>query len=72
MQYNFFQFDNQLNKNINSLKSYAGIGINFESTSIKPTTDPDFTDNILDLKQYYFNNLEVYAHFKYSNMVSEL
>lgn len=68
MQYNYFQFDNQINKNINSFKSYVGIGINYENTSIKPTTNTDFTDNILDLKQYYFNNLEVYAHYKYSNM----
>jgi len=68
LQYNYFQFDNQINKNINSLKSYVGIGINYENTSIKPTKNPDFNDNILDLKQYYFNNIEIYTHYKYSTM----
>lgn len=68
MQYNFSQFDNQINKNINSMESYVGFGITYQNTHIKPTKDPDITDNILDLEHYYFDNLEVNVHYNYSSM----
>jgi len=59
----FFLYDNELNKNINSLKSYVGLGINYNYTEISPKIDPDIEDNILSLKDYFSNNIEVYAHY---------
>ncbi len=63
MKYRYFLYDNELNKNINSLKSYVGLGINYNYTEISPKIDPDIEDNILSLKDYFSNNIEVYAHY---------
>lgn len=63
MKSSYFLYDNEINKNINSLKSYAGLGINYNYTEIKPTVDPDIVDNVLSLKDYFSNNIEVYAHY---------
>jgi len=64
----FLQLDLQMNKNINSLRSYTGLGLNFESTKLKPSTNPDFYENIFDLKNYHFRNLELNAHFHYNSL----
>lgn len=63
MKSRYFLYDNEINKNINSLHSYAGIGINYNYTEIKPTVDPEIDDNILSLNDYFSNNIEVYAHY---------
>ncbi|MGB5387214.1 MAG: patatin-like phospholipase family protein, partial [Eudoraea sp.] len=63
MKSRYFLYDNEINKNINSLQSYVGIGINYNYTEIKPTVDPDIDDNILSLHDYFSNNVEVYAHY---------
>jgi NTE family protein len=65
---NYLEFDNQVNRNLSSLKSYAGFGVKRESTQLKPTIDPEVKNNILNLKKYRFSTYEVYAHFKYSNL----
>ena len=36
MKYRFFDFNNQINRNINSLKNYVGIGITYQNTTLKP------------------------------------
>jgi len=63
MKSRYFLYDNEINKNINSLQSYVGIGINYNYTDIKPTVDPDINDNILSLNDYFSNNIEVYGHY---------
>ncbi|SNR31966.1 NTE family protein [Lutibacter agarilyticus] len=68
MKYRFMQFDNQLNKNINSLNRYVGLGINYNYTNVKPENDPKYNDNILDLYNYRFNNIQVYAQYLFNNM----
>ena len=68
MRFKYLQFDNQVNRNINSLNSYVGIGINYENTSVKPITDPEVVENVLDLDHYYYNNFEIYAHYIFRNM----
>jgi len=68
VDYNYFQIDNQFNKNINSLKSYYGIGLNYEITNVKPKNNPDIIDNVFLLKNYKFKNFEFYSHFMYNNM----
>ena len=66
MRYSSFQFDNQINKNLNSLKSYVGLGLNYQNTHIKPRTAPEFSQNKLEL--YNFNNIELYAQYVHNSM----
>lgn len=68
MNFQYFQFDNELNKNLNPLASYVGFGVNFESTYVKPKVDPEVNENVLQLKKYDLNNLEVHAHFVYNKL----
>ncbi len=63
---NYFQFDNQFNKNLNSLHSYAGIGISYEYSSLAPKNNTEINDNLID--NYLFSNLEIDAHYVYSKM----
>ncbi|MEL4455633.1 patatin-like phospholipase family protein [Lutimonas vermicola] len=63
---NYFQFDNQFNKNLNSLHSYAGIGISYEYSSLSPKNNTEINDNLID--NYLFSNLEIDAHYVYSKM----
>jgi NTE family protein len=67
IKYRFFQFDNQFNRNIISLKSYVGVGMNYKYARIKPKVDPEINDNLLDLNRYNFNTIEVYAHYQYNS-----
>ena len=68
LDYNYFQFDNQFNKNLNSLKSFAGIGLNYEKTKLKPALDPEIVENVFHLKNYKFKNFEIYTHYAYNSM----
>src|SRR5690606_15831923 len=68
VKFHYFEFDNQINRNLSSLKSYAGLGLKYEYSKLKPTIDPNLTNNILSLKQYRFASYEVYAQFRYSNL----
>lgn len=63
---NYFQFDNQFNKNLNSLHSYAGIGLSYEYSGMKPTNSTELNDNLI--KNYLFSNLEIDAHYLFSKM----
>ena len=64
----FFQFDNQFNKNLNSLHSYVGLDFSYERSNLKPQSDPDINNNILNIRHYKFSNLEIGAHYFHSNM----
>jgi len=72
MNYRYFQFDNEINKNINSLTSYVGLGFNFENTQLKPKVDPDINDNVLLLEKYYLNNFEIDLHYLYNGLSTVL
>ena len=67
MRYRSIQFDNQLNKNLNSLKSYVGLGLNYQYTNIKPKTNPEFSDNTYSLDLYKFNTIELYAQYMHNS-----
>ena len=70
LYYRYYQFDNEFNKNLNSLTSYVGVGFNYERTFLKPKVKPEINDNTLVLNKYHFNNLEINAHFVYNNLNS--
>jgi len=63
---NYFQFDNQFNKNLNSLHSYAGIGLSYEYSGMKPKNSTEINDNLIE--NYLFSNLEIDAHYLFSKM----
>lgn len=67
-RFHYVEFDNQINRNLSALKSYAGIGLKYEYSKLKPTINPNFANNMLSLKKYSFATYEVYAQFKYSNL----
>ena len=67
-KYRHFLFDNQINKNINSLKSYIGIGVNYKYSEIQPKVDPDVNENVLLLNDYISNSLEVYAQYLFNSL----
>ncbi len=64
----YAQFDNQINKNLKSKHSYAGLDLSYEYTNLIPKIDPEISDNVLGLDSYTFKNMEIGAHYMYSNM----
>ena len=66
IKYRYFQFENQINKNINPFNSYAGIHFNYENSGLKPVVDPEINDNIFNLDNYTFKNFEVGIHYRYN------
>ena len=70
IRYRFFQFDNEVNKNLNSLQSYIGAGFNYEYTNVKPEIDPEINDNVLSLYKYQFHQLEVNIQYVFNTMNS--
>ena len=67
-RYRNFLYDNEINKNINSLKSYIGIGVNYKYSDIQPKVDPDVNENVLLLNDYISNSLEVYAQYLFNSL----
>ncbi len=63
---NFFQIDNEFNKNINSLNSYVGLGLNYESTNYEPANKAEINGNIFNMEKYNFKNIEINVHFDYN------
>lgn len=63
IRYRFFEFDNQINRNIKSMTSYAGINLNYQNTHLKPKIDPENEINNSKLRAYNYNVIQVGAHF---------
>lgn len=61
-------FDNEINRNLSSLKSYAGLGVKYEFNGLRPVIDPEFNENILSLEKYNFESYEVYAQYRYNSL----
>ena len=68
MKYNTFEFNNEANLNLNSLKSYVGFGLNYLFTEVKPKNDPKLNPNILSLNNYNYENIEINVHYSYNDM----
>jgi NTE family protein len=64
----YFLFDNEFNKNINSLKTYYGLGLSYESMFFKPSSNPDIVENIFNLEKYHYKNIEVNFHFDHNTL----
>lgn len=68
MTYNAFEFNNEANKNINSLNSYIGLSLNYTYTELKPKYNSENNTNVLGIHNYNFSNVEVGTHYSYNNM----
>lgn len=68
MNSRYAHFNNQINKNINSLNSYVGLDLTYEYTNIAPKVDPNINNNILNLRSYRFDNYEIGGHYLYSKL----
>ena len=68
IKYKYHQFDNQFNKNIDAFKSYVGIGLNYEWSTLSPKRNPAVNDNVFNLESYDFTTLDVYAHYVYNSL----
>ncbi|WPO80651.1 patatin-like phospholipase family protein [Flavobacterium sp. KACC 22761] len=66
--YNAFEFNNEINRNLNSLKSYFGFGLNYHYTNLKPKYDREYNPNSISLTNYNFNNIELNMHYSYNDM----
>ena len=64
----FFQIDNEFNKNLNSLSSYIGVGLNYESTGFKPANKSEINDNVFGMEKYNYKNLELNIHYDYNTL----
>ncbi|WP_026809601.1 patatin-like phospholipase family protein [Arenibacter latericius] len=68
ISYRYFNFDNQFNRNLSSLRSYVGFGLKFHNTRLSPTIDSDVKDNVLQINKYKNSDTELYAHYRYNSM----
>lgn len=67
IKYRFLNFSSQLNRNINSLKSYAGIGVGYENSILKPTIPPKLITGDISLEKYKFQTLLLNASYNYNS-----
>ena len=68
IRFRYFEFDNQVNRNINSLSSYIGLGLKYQNTHLKPAVNPEIDPNIFGLKSYTFNTMQVNGHYVYNTL----
>lgn len=66
--HNSFEFNNEVNRNLNSLKSYVGFGLNYIYSELLPKNDPNLNPNVLSLTNYNYSNIEIKATYSYNDM----
>lgn len=57
------EYTNQINRNINSLSDYIGLGFTYRYTDLKPKVSPELNTNVIDLSKYRSNYLGVDIHY---------
>lgn len=68
IRYRYFEFENQVNRNITSMTSYVGFNLNYQNTHLTPKIRPETDGNTFKLSEYSFNVLQVGAHYVYNTM----
>jgi len=66
IQYRYFDFDNQVNRNITSMASYVGFNLNYQNTLLQPKINPEIGINGYKLDSYKFNVLQIGTHYVYN------
>lgn len=68
IRFRYFEFANEINRNLNSLKNYIGFGLRYHNTLLKPTVDPTLNNNIFSLEKHTFDAIEVDFHYVYNTL----
>ncbi|MCV9929870.1 patatin-like phospholipase family protein [Flavobacterium sp. LS1R49] len=66
--YNSLEFNNEINRNLNSLKSYFGYGLHYQYSNLKPKYEREYNPNSIDIKDYSLNSIELNMHYSYNDM----
>ena len=64
----YYAFDNQVNRNLSSLRSYVGFGLKYHNTNLKPLIKAKVSENIFRFSNYNNYDIELYAHYNYNSM----
>jgi NTE family protein len=67
IHYNAFNFVNQINRNINALKSYVGVGLDYNYTHLFPKQAAGYS-TVFRLSSYYLNQIDVNASYTYNDL----
>ena len=70
INYRFLNLSSQLNRNIDALKSYVGVGIAYENSNLKPTLPPELISDELRLKKYNYQTVLLNASYRYNSLNS--
>lgn len=65
-RYRYFEFDNQVNRNITSMASYVGLNLNYQNTYLKPKLVAEDGNDIVKLNTYRLNVIQFGAHYVYN------
>ena len=68
IRYRYFEFENQVNRNITSMASYIGLNVNYQNTHLTPKIRPEAGGSEFKLSEYSFNTILVGAHYVYNTM----
>ncbi len=65
--FNTVEFNNEFNRNINSLKSYVGVSLNYQYTELLPKYNSAGNNNVY-LSSYHFKDVELNVHYLFNDM----
>jgi NTE family protein len=68
----YLEFENQVNRNITSLESYAGVFVNYQLTNLEPKVNLNEDNSSFILTSYTFNAIQVGAHYVYNTFNTTL
>jgi NTE family protein len=66
VRYRYFEFDNQVNRNITSLASYVGFNLNYQNTYLTPKIKAEAGNSNLKLDSYSLNVIQFGAHYVFN------
>lgn len=68
IRYRYFEFENQVNRNITSMASYVGLNVGYQNTSLTPKIRPETGGNSFKLSSYSYNVIQIGAHYSYNTL----
>ncbi len=70
IRYGYFEFDNQVNRNITSMASYVGLNLNYQNTSLKPKLRAESGNSLVELDSYSLDVIQLGAHYVYNTFTT--
>ncbi|MCK5814834.1 MAG: patatin, partial [Flavobacteriaceae bacterium] len=68
LKHQYLNYDINFNKNLNSLRSFVGLGLNYDYSHLQPKVDPTINNNIYDLIYYKSNVIQMKVLFDLNTM----